>query len=94
MVPSENLSTKELGLRMVCSVAVGASVLPSVFVAKSCCGGWEGGGIAGRRAGAVLAAGAVSAAVWTASSTMAAGRDNLIEFSETSDKRSGNQKQN
>ena len=87
MVPPENFSTKGLGPRMVCFVTVGASVLPSVFVAKSPCGDCEGGGIAGRTAGAVLAAGAVGAAVGAASSAMAAGGDNFIEFSETLDKR-------
>ena len=71
MFPSENFSTKELTPEMVRSIEVGGSALPSVFVAKSSCGGCAGGGISGR-AGAVLAAGAVGAAVEAASAAMAA----------------------
>ena len=56
---------------MVCSVAVGASVFPSVFVAKSPCEGCDEAGAAGRRAGAVCAA------VEAESSAMAAGGSSL-----------------
>ena len=62
--------TKELTPKIVRSLEVGGSTLPSVFVAKSSGGGCAGGGIAGR-AGAVLAAGAV-AVVDGASAAMAA----------------------
>ena len=94
MVPSESFSTKELGPKIVCSATAGVSVLPSVFVAKSPCGDCEGGGIAGGRAGAVLAASAVGAAVEAASSSMAAGGDSLMESSETEEERSDSQNQN
>ena len=83
MVPSEIFSMKELGPKIAGSVTTGISVLPSVFVAKSPCGDCEGGGIAGKRAGAVLAAGAVGAAVEDASSAMAAGGNSVMESSET-----------
>ena len=65
---------------MVCSVAVGTSVLPSVFVANSPCEGCDEAGAAGRRAGAVLAVGAVGAAVEAESSAMAAGGSSLNEI--------------
>ena len=48
---------------IVCSVTVGAPVFPSVFVAKSPCKGCDEAGVAGSRAGAEVAAGAVGAVV-------------------------------
>ena len=66
---------------MVCSVVVAASVFPSVFVVKSPCEGCDEAGAAGRRAGAVFAAGAVGAAVEAESSAMAARGSSLNEIS-------------
>ena len=71
MFPSENFSSQELTPTLVRTIEVGGSALPSVFVAKSSCGGYAGGGI-DDRAGAVLAAGTVGAAVEGASAAMAA----------------------
>ena len=64
-------------------MAMGGSALPFVFVAKSPCGDCDGGGIAGRRAGAVLAAGAVGVAAGAASSAMAADEGELLNFAAT-----------
>ena len=88
MFPSENFSTKELTPKMVCSIAVAGSAFPSVFVAKSPCGDWEGDGIAGR-AGTALAAGAVVVATGAAVSATAANEGELLSSAE-SDKRSAN----
>ena len=63
---------------IVCSVTVGASVFPSVFVAKSPCQGCDEAGVAGSKAGAVVAAGAVGAVVAGAELSAMAASENLL----------------